>query len=318
MASVDTNDELLRQRIAELEKSEVRYRSIFEHSPISLWEEDWSAVKAYLDQLIASGVTDLDGYFKTHFNDVIACVSMVKIIDVNNATLELCRASDKAQLLAGLPIIFNDVALETFHRELVALGNGATFFKEESVLSTLDREARNVMVQLAVSAGCERTLERCFISLVDITDRKRAEEALRRSNEEIVEQRNTLAKLSTPVIPISAEVIVMPLIGALDTMRMQQVMSALLDEIQRRRANIAILDITGVAGIDTEATTGIILAAQAVRLLGAQLVLTGIRPEVARSLIELGSTLHGIVTCGTLQAGIAYAIRDGGVFNPSR
>jgi rsbT co-antagonist protein RsbR len=55
-----------------------------------------------------------------------------------------------------------------------------------------------------------------------------------------------------------------------------------------------------------------------VRLLGAQVVLTGIRPEVARRLVELGATLHGIVTCGTLQAGIAYAIRDGGVFNPQR
>ena len=63
---------------------------------------------------------------------------------------------------------------------------------------------------------------------------------------------------------------------------------------------------------NNEAMSGILLAAQAVRLLGAQVVLTGIRPEVARSLIELGTTLQGIVTCGTLQAGIAYAIRDGG------
>src|SRR5262245_22673313 len=110
MPTVGTNDEViaLRQRIAELEKSEMRYRSIFENSPVSLWEEDWSAVKAHLNQILASGVTDLDGYFKAHPDEVLMCVGLVKIIDVNKATLELCRASDKEQLLAGLPIIFND------------------------------------------------------------------------------------------------------------------------------------------------------------------------------------------------------------------
>jgi len=315
MASMGTNDEIiaLRERIAELEKSAVRYRDIFENTPISLWEEDWSVVNVFLNKLLASGVTDLDAYLKAHFEDVIACAGMVKVVDVNKATLELCRAKNKEQLLAGLPIVFNEVTMQCFHRELVAVGHGAMYCEEETIICTLDHEPKDVMFRLAVSAGYEQTWDRCLVSLVDITDRKRAEDDLRRSKEEtILAQRNTLAKLSTPVIPISDQVIVMPLIGVLDTTRMQQVMTTLLDEIQRRRASIAILDITGVAEIDMEATNGIMLAAQAVRLLGAQAVLTGIRPEVARNLIELGSSLHQIVTCGTLQAGIAYAIREGG------
>jgi rsbT co-antagonist protein RsbR len=311
---------LLHQRIAELERSEARYRSIFENSPISLWEEDWSALKTRLNQLIASGTMDLDSHFKANFDEVIECVSMVKILDVNKATLDMCRAVSKAQLLTGLSIIFNDTALQTFHRQLVAIGNGAKFFEEETVICTLDREPVNVVFRIAVSVDCEQTWERCCVSLLDITDRKRAEDALSlsQSKEETIRaQRSTLAKLSTPVIPISDQIMVVPLIGALDTTRMQQAMSVLLDELQRRGASIAILDVTGVPEIDAEAANGIILAAQAVRLLGAQVVLTGIRPHVARSLVELGSDLHGIVTRSTLQAGIAYAIREGGSWTGS-
>jgi rsbT co-antagonist protein RsbR len=311
MASGDTNEEvtLLRQRIADLEKSEARYRNLYESSPISLWEEDWSAVKAHLNQLLASGVTDLDKYLASHVEDVFACVGMVKVIDVNKATLDLCHAVDKSQLLGGLHVVFNETALQTFHRELVAIGHGATSFEEESTICTLDGEVRQIMGRLAVGAGYEQTWERCFLSLLDITDRKRAEDALRHSQEEtILARRSALEKLSTPVIPISDRIIVMPLVGTLDTMRMQQVMTALLDEVQRTRAAIAILDITGVPEMDAEAANGIILAAQAVRLLGAQVVLTGIQPVVARRLIELDFDLSTIVTRGTLQTGISYAM----------
>ena len=313
MPPTNTDDELtrLRRRVEELERSEARYRGIFESSPISLWEEDWSALKQHLDRIVASGVTDLEAHFQSHPSDLLTCLGLVKILDVNRATLELCRAANKEQLFAGLTFIFDDPTLETFRRELVALQGGAMFYEEETIVTTLDREPRAVMFRIAVSAGAERTWERCFISLVDITDRKRAEEALRQSKEETIRAQSAmLAKLSTPVIPISDDVIVMPLIGALDQARMQQATATLLDELQRSRARIAILDITGVPGIDTEATHGILQAARAVRLLGAQVVLTGIRADVARSLIEFDSDLPDIVTRGTLQAGIAYAIRD--------
>jgi rsbT co-antagonist protein RsbR len=146
--------------------------------------------------------------------------------------------------------------------------------------------------------------------LVDITERKRAE-ALRRQQIEFEEtiraQNAVLAELSTPLIPISDQVMVMPLIGAVDSRRAQQVIETLLQGIASSGAQIAILDITGVPVVDTQVANALIHAAQAVKLLGAQVVLTGIRPEVAQTLVGLGADLGGIITRSSLQSGIAYA-----------
>ncbi|WP_434426144.1 STAS domain-containing protein [Nannocystis pusilla] len=301
----------LRQRVTELERSETRYRNIFESSPVSLWEEDWSAVKQYLDRILATGV-DLDAYLRSHVDDVIACVGLVRILDVNRATLELCQAPNKEQLLQALSVVFNQDSLDTFRRELVTLGGGAMFYEEETTICTLLGELRNIVFRVVVGADCEQTWERCFVSLVDITDRKRAEEALRLSKEETIQaQREMLARLSAPVIPISDDVIVMPFVGQLDQARMQQALGVLLDEVQRLRVTTAILDVTGVPEIDAEGTQGLIQAAQAVKLLGAQVVLTGIRPAIAQGLVALGSNLDELVTRGTLQTGIAFAMQSG-------
>ena len=146
--------------------------------------------------------------------------------------------------------------------------------------------------------------------LVNVTERKRAEEALRQSialEETIQAQNAVLAELSTPLIPISDQVVAMPLIGSVDSRRAQQVIETLLQGIAASGARIAILDITGVPVVDTQVANALIRAAQAVKLLGAQVVLTGIRPEVAQTLVGLGTDLRGIVTRSSLQSGIAYA-----------
>ncbi len=145
----------------------------------------------------------------------------------------------------------------------------------------------------------------------DITARKQAEEGLRQSmlQEEIIRtQKAMLEELSTPLIPISEKIMVMPLIGSVDSRRAQQVIETLLHGISTSKAQIAILDITGVSVVDTQVANAFISAAQAVRLLGAQVLLTGIRPEVAQTLIGLGVDLGGIITCSSLQNGIALAI----------
>jgi anti-anti-sigma regulatory factor len=146
--------------------------------------------------------------------------------------------------------------------------------------------------------------------MVDVTQRKRSEALLRQQiqlEETIQAQNAVLAELSTPLIPISDEVMVMPLIGAVDSQRAQQVLESLLQGIASSGARVAILDITGVPVVDTQVANALIRAAQAVKLLGAHVVLTGIRPEVAQTLVGLGADLGGIVTRSSLQSGIAYA-----------
>lgn len=145
----------------------------------------------------------------------------------------------------------------------------------------------------------------------DITEQLRAEQErqmLALQEQVIQAQQAILRELSTPLLPIAAGVVAMPLIGAIDSNRAQQVMETLLEGINRYRAMIAILDITGVKVVDTQVAGALIRAAQAASLLGAQVVLTGISPEIAQTLVHIGIEFYDMVTKSTLQEGIAYAL----------
>lgn len=144
----------------------------------------------------------------------------------------------------------------------------------------------------------------------DITERIRAEEERNELQERIIQMQHTLVQeLSTPLIPITDQIVIMPLVGSVDSLRAQNVMETLLGGVEQNRAHIAILDITGVPVVDTQVANTLIRSAQAVRLLGATVVLTGIGPDIAQTLVGLGVDLSGIVTHGSLQAGISYAMR---------
>jgi PAS domain S-box-containing protein len=149
------------------------------------------------------------------------------------------------------------------------------------------------------------------ISFEDVTARKRAEEALRQSmlqEEKIRAQQVALEELSTPMIPITDRIVVMPLIGAIDSRRAQQVMDSLLYGVANTRAETAIIDITGVSVVDTQVANALVRAAVSVQLLGARVMITGIRPEVAQTLVGLGVDLRGISAHGTLSSAIASAM----------
>ena len=143
----------------------------------------------------------------------------------------------------------------------------------------------------------------------DISERVRGEAERLALQEQIIEgQQAALRELSTPIIPITDGVIAMPLIGAIDSNRAQQVIEGLLTGVAELGATTAILDITGVLVVDTQVANALLRAAQAVKLLGAQVIITGIRPEVAQTLVGLGLDLSGITTLATLQSGIAWAL----------
>lgn len=143
----------------------------------------------------------------------------------------------------------------------------------------------------------------------NVTEHRRAQRELEESREQLIRaQEATLAELSTPLIPISDEIVVMPLIGALDGRRMDRVMHALLDGIQGKRARVAILDVTGAPSIDAQIAGALLRVARGLQLLGARVILTGTRPDVARALVAIGADLGGIATRRTLQDGIAHAM----------
>lgn len=144
----------------------------------------------------------------------------------------------------------------------------------------------------------------------DITERKLHEQVLQdnvRQQQLLREQENTLTQLSTPLIPISDAIVVMPLIGRLDAARGEQIMITLLEGVERTRARVAILDITGVGSVDAISAEMLVRVTRTAQLLGARVILTGLRPDVAIALMELGAELGRAATCATLQAGIRLA-----------
>ncbi|KAB8145200.1 PAS domain S-box protein [Chloroflexia bacterium SDU3-3] len=142
----------------------------------------------------------------------------------------------------------------------------------------------------------------------DVTEQLRAEREHEALQQQMFDaQAATLRELSTPLIPLADRVVAMPLIGSIDSTRAQQIVDNLLDGVSANHAAVAILDITGVPVVDTHVANALLRAANAVKLLGARVVLTGIRPEVAQTLVGLGVDLSSIITRGTLQSGIAYA-----------
>jgi PAS domain S-box-containing protein len=168
-----------------LRDSENRYRGLFENSPISLWEEDFSQSKEYFDGLRKSGITDFRAYFENNAEAVAHCAKLVQVMDINKATLDLFGAKDKDELLSGLTNNSTEDLLSVFREELIILAEGGLRFEGEAVQRSLTGGEKHVALQLSVAPGYEDSLGKVMVSLLDITDRKLAEEKLRTSEERL-------------------------------------------------------------------------------------------------------------------------------------
>jgi signal transduction histidine kinase/CheY-like chemotaxis protein len=163
------------------EESEARFRALFENSPVSLWEEDFSQVKTYLEGLReAIGETDPAAFLESHPEQVAACSGLVRVLDINQATLELHGAREREELLGNLDRTFTPDSLAAFRRELAAVLRGDLRVRTEGVVKTLAGEPRHVVVYWEVAPGFEDSLARVLVALLDITPSKEAELALRR------------------------------------------------------------------------------------------------------------------------------------------
>jgi ribose transport system substrate-binding protein len=133
---------------------------------------------------------------------------------------------------------------------------------------------------------------------------------VRLQHEIIVAQRSMIQELSTPIIPISDKILVLPLVGTIDSARAQQIMEAMLGAISNIQAAVLIIDITGVAMVDTGVAHHLLQAARAAQLLGALVMLVGISPEVAQTVVQLGVDLSSLPTYSSLQVGLEHARRQ--------
>ena len=175
----------LRQTERALRESEKRYRNIFENSPVSLWEEDFSAVKAYLTSLEADGITDIPAYLRENVDAVKKCASLVKILDVNRATLSLFAVPKKEQIIGNLTQIFLPETYPVFAEQIIALWQQKRYFVVEQVEQTLTGQRIYARVSVSPAPGYEESLGRVFVSVQDMTVQVRAQQAIQKHNQEL-------------------------------------------------------------------------------------------------------------------------------------
>ena len=158
--------------------SEQYARGLFEHSPVSLWVEDFSSIKRLMDEIRCRGITDLRVFTDVHPEFVSRCMSEIRVVDVNKHTLSLFGAPDKGTLLSKLSDVFRDDMQEHFREQLVDLWQGKLFQQREVVNYALDGSVLHFHLQFSVLPGHEYDWSLVQVALTDITARKKAESYL--------------------------------------------------------------------------------------------------------------------------------------------
>jgi diguanylate cyclase (GGDEF)-like protein len=174
LVSVEDITELenARQRVA---LAEQYVRGLFEHSPVSLWVEDFSAVKRLLDGARAAGIADFRVFTDVHPEFVERCMQEIHVLDVNQHTLDMFAARDKQTLLNRLRDVFRDDMRPHFREQLIDLWEGKLFQQREVLNYSLDGNEVHVHLQFSVLPGHERDWDIVLVALTDITARKKAE-----------------------------------------------------------------------------------------------------------------------------------------------
>lgn len=161
-------------RRAELENR--RYaEGVFEHSPVSLWIEDFSSIRTLIEDVRARGIEDFRVFTDVHPEFVRQCMAEIRVLDVNQATLDLFGAPDRQTLLMRQGDIFRDEMEKPFREQLIDLWDGRLFHSREVVNYALDGTVRHILLNFAVFPGNEHDWSRVQVALTDITARKKAE-----------------------------------------------------------------------------------------------------------------------------------------------
>jgi len=167
------------QNITALKKAEARFHHLFNHAPISLWEEDYHELKELMDELREQGVTDLQAHLLSNPELVDRFMSMIRVLDVNQKTLDLFGAPSKEILLKNLDKVFRDEMREHFAGELTDMWNGKLAYERDGVNYSLSGEPFNIHLDWRLMPGHEHDFNWVLVAIQDITARKKAEEYLR-------------------------------------------------------------------------------------------------------------------------------------------
>lgn len=193
---------------------------------------------------------------------------------------------------------------EAIDRQLLSAG----YWNGELAHAHADGQEIVVASRWVLKRGKNGQAEEVLELNTDITAYKRAEAEEAQRQQLLLAQAQAIQELSTPLIPVTDEILVMPIIGTVDTVRAKQITEAILRGVSESRARFVILDITGVLVVDTAVAGALLRTAHAARLLGTEVIITGIRPEIAQTLVQIEANFERLVTRGTLQSGIAFAL----------
>ncbi len=163
----------------ELRSSETRFRDLFEKSPAALFSADLSRLKEFIDELRASGVTDLRSYIGSHPDAAARFATMMKIVDVNEAAVELFEAGGREGLLSGMMSIFSEESYAAICEMLQSFSQGARFFENETVSRTLKGNYREIQIRLTLNEAYADSWSSVLIAINDITKLKEAEQGTR-------------------------------------------------------------------------------------------------------------------------------------------
>ena len=130
------------------------------------------------------------------------------------------------------------------------------------------------------------------------------------TNEQVIHrQQQAIRELSTPLLQLREGMLILPMVGALDQPRLEQLRAGLLEGIRERRARVVVVDVTGVPEIDSSAANELIGAVASARMMGAEVIISGLSSEIAQTLVNAGIDLQQVVSAGDLQSGIEQAER---------
>lgn len=159
--------------------SRARFQTLFDHSPIPIWEEDFSRVKRLLDGYRKDGVEDFREFFNEHPEQIQVCSNMIRVLDVNQAVLQLFGFSDKAQFLTQISNLMRRGPNDIFIAELAAIAEGKTEFDMEGPNDLVDGTIRFHAVRWIAAPGFEKDFRRVIVTITDMTERRQAEERMR-------------------------------------------------------------------------------------------------------------------------------------------